>query len=180
MAGVTRVAAAARRQQAAGCSAGGSCWNAVSLQGWGPRGHTVMLTPLLRHQLSNPVSISLPPRLLLHPSATSARHTKDPCATSLLRATKGRTAGCSRRMGSSVDIQGGSAGQRGGSVSLHPPRPHPPPWRRLLGRAVLAGSAPLLCPPLPVMHRHLERPLMSMKYPSEQIAIELNLHQPPA
>lgn len=126
MAGVTRVAAAARRQQAAGCSAGGSCWNAVSLQGWGPRGHTVVLTPLLRHQLSNPVSISLPPRLLLHPSATSARHTKDPCATSLLRATKGRTAGCSRRMGSSVDIQGGSAGQGGGSVSLHPPRPHPP------------------------------------------------------
>lgn len=114
------------------------------------------------------------PCLLLNPNASSAR-----CH---LRSgdTKGLRDSGWLQQEDGERWQGGSAGQSGGSVSLHHPSCPHPPCRRLLGSAVLAGSAPLLCPPLPVMHRHLERPLMSMKYPSEQIAIELNLHQPPA
>lgn len=62
----------------------------------------------------------------------------------------------------------------GGSVPL------PPCRRQLPGNAAQAGLAPWVQLPPLSPPQHLERSLMSMKCPSEQIAIELNLHQPPA
>lgn len=74
-------------------------------------------------------------------------------------------------------LRAGRSGQRGAGMGSQ--RPEIPGHGLLLSGKGEVGRFSTLAPDCP-LSQHLERPLMSVECPWEQIAIELDLHQPPA
>lgn len=185
------VSAATRRQQAAAAGViGDTPVSPVPPQGSRPRGaHGGARPPPAPSPLAHPCP-PVPPRPDGHTRVLELQ--KRPPATSLPpregqeRWHRGHEDGC-RRMGSTLGILGcwrgahrrettgtipGHPGATASSQLLSPMSLSPPhgggcrePWCWQVQHLVEA-------PPLPARRRHLERPLMSVECPSEQIAIE--------